>query len=179
MKLLINHVWCNESNWNETMYSSRYALTIERVGKGKSYYDEPENDWTNLVEEDVPFFSQTAYDQWKDKYPEPEARRYAQKETNLLKQEVIDWLNSNVADRPLERGQVGESVKGWCMGSDSYRERESIQITLWFHREGDAKAFVKHWSSYKDFTVYFNYFKDIRKELNPNTNKLEIVEQFS
>lgn len=179
MRLLINHVWCNESNWDDTMYSCRHALTIERVGKGKSYYDEPETDWTNLVEEDVKFFSQKAFDEWKDKYPEDQARRYASKETNRLNEEVINWLNANVEDRPLGRGQEGESTKGWCMGSDAYRERESIQITLWFHREEDVKKFVKQWSSYKEFTLYFNYFKDIRKELNPATNKLETVEAFT
>lgn len=171
-----NHCWCSDSNWGGN-YDCKYIVTIDRIPKGGSYYDTPESDWTNLVTS-YKIFDQKEYDSlksyYKDKYDEEELLSRSHKKTTTLKKEVVEWLNSNVKDRIRE-----DINKGWCIGSDKYNLNANISISIFFHRRRDALKFIKEWSEYKKPTTYFDYFKDIRKELNNETMKLEVVEELS
>lgn len=176
MHYFTNHSWCSDSNWGGH-YDCRYIITIDRIPKGKTYYDSPEKDWVNLVESRM-FFDKEEYDSlksfYKDKYSESDLKRMSQKKTYTLKKEVREWLKSNIKDRKGE-----EINKGWCIGSDRYNSDSGISIRVFFHRRVDALNFIKEWSEYKKPTTYFDYFKDIRKELKLETMKLEVVKSFS
>jgi hypothetical protein len=157
------------------MYDCRNILTINRISDGKTYHDVPEPDWTNLTEE-FQAFDQEEYDRMENfeslkgmSDVEGFRRRYATKTVHRIKPEIIQWLNDNVKDRADK-----DQPQGWCIGSESYLAKDStLHVNLFFHRQKDAVAFAKRWSSHKNLTNYFNYFNNTRKKLNPNTRRLE------
>ncbi len=157
MDILINHCWCSDSNWGG-VYHCRVIVTLNRVPKGKTYYDAPCQDW-GLIEE-YPFKSN-----------KPNPMRF---ETNRPRADVLKWLETNVKDRKLNKyeKEQGDSAKGWAIGTDEYNSSNTISFSFFFEREKDGMAFIKQWSIYKKPTYYLQYFKDIRKELNPLTGKL-------
>lgn len=171
-------MFCTRSCWNSGFYDCKYLVSIDRIGKGKGYHDEPEKDWTNLTEEALFFDGEryeeiSKYESLKDCTDE-ELRKFATNPFRRLKSEVLQWLNANVKDRDDK-----EQPKGWCCGDDSYLKTNSLSIHLFFHRKSDALAFIKEWSVYNQPTTYFDYFREIRKELDLNTNELVKVAEFS
>lgn len=147
MDILMNHCWCSDSNWGG-MYDCRVIVSIDMIAKGKSYYDPLEPDWINLIEED-------------DNFTFQDGAGFTQHGTQRLKPEVIQWLKDNVKD------------KRWAVGTDDYNSRNQISFTVFFQSSRDALKFIKRWSSHKNVVRYFNYFKDIRRELNPKTGRLQ------
>ena len=155
MNVLINHCWCFDSNWGGN-YDCRVIVSINRILEGKTYYDIPSEDWTNLLEEHV--FN-----------PEPE-RMFGERIVPRLKPEIIQWLSKNVKDR-----KCAGYKQGWCIGTDMYNSKDCLSFLIFFERQRDAMKFIRRWSSFKNPVHYLNYFKNIKKELNPLTNKLEVV----
>jgi len=132
------------------------------VAKGKSYYDQHEPDWVNLIEEDESFVFQ-------------DEAGFTKHGTVRLKPEVIQWLKENVKDRKLLKWQIekGEHKQGWAVGTDKYNSNSQISFNVFFQSSREALKFIKRWSSYKNVVDYLNYFKDIRRELNPETGRLQ------
>jgi hypothetical protein len=155
MEIYINHCGCHDSNWGGD-FSCSVIVTIKRVPKGKRYYDEPEQDWKNLIY----VIDESCYKPNKGQIP---YSRFVQR----LDQKILDWLALNVKD--------GEnSSKQWCVGTDDYNSKD-VDFCVFFCRISDAVKFVKTWSIYKKPTSYFNYFTEDRRELNMETGKLQKV----
>jgi hypothetical protein len=155
MNILINHCWCSDCNWGGH-YDCRVIVTVNRVDDDKTYYDPPSPDWA-LVEPHK--FAST----------NPHER-----ETLRPRADVIEWLNANVKDRKLTawHKERGQSPKGWAIGTDQYNAVKGISFSFFFERERDGMAFIKRWSVHKKPVSYLQYFKDIRKKLDPKTGKL-------
>jgi hypothetical protein len=146
--MLINHCWCSDSNWGGH-YNCRVIVTIDRIHEGKTYYDPPTVDWTNLIKKvDL---------EWK-KFGDAHA-------TYRLKQEVIDWLAVNI---PIRNGE-----KGWAIGTDQYNTNAAISFSLFFQSARDAQRFIKRWSSLGKPADKLNYFLDKRYKYNPKTKTLQ------
>ena len=156
MNILINHCWCFDSNWGGN-YNCRVIVSINRILKGKRYHDTPSEDWTNLLDEHA--FS-----------PEPDVSLFQERVVRRLKPEIIKWLSENVKDR-----KCSGHKQGWCIGTDMYNSRDPLSFAIFFERQMDAMKFVRRWSSFKNPVHYLNYFKNIRKELNPLTHKLDRI----
>ncbi len=149
----INHCWCSASHRDGGMFDSRNMVDINRL-------EADEADWDNLIEMSR-VVSQERQEMMKgvfDKFPEV----YDTEEKILeacrvdcpnLKPEIVEWLEQNI--KPARDGSPG-----WAMGNDDYRANSSYSLTLWFIRHGDAKRFIKQWSSFGKATSYFDYFKD-------------------
>jgi hypothetical protein len=154
MNVLINHCWCSDSIWGG-VFNCRVIVSIDRVPEGKTYYDVPEPDWTNLLT--------------KHSLDPDEAILFGHYDTYRLKPEVTRWLNENVKDRvePCEG-----CIKSWAVGTDKYNSNSGVSFTLFFDRQPDAMKFIKHWSSHMNAVNYLNYFKDIRRKLNVKTGRL-------
>ena len=75
--ILINHCWCSDSIWGGK-YNCRVIARLDRIPVNKSYYDTPNEDWTNLL-----VFDET----------------YLQ-----LKPEVHQWLEQNI---PVKGWAIG------------------------------------------------------------------------
>lgn len=179
MHVHINHMFCTDPCWgkSDTMYWCKYLVAVERIGKDKTYHDTPEEDWTNLTVK-VNYFDEEEYKRLltfssTKGMSDEDIRRWATKKIHIFNPEVIQWLNENVKDR---RGEP-EYPQGWCIGSEDYHARESLSISIFFHRRSDAMAFIKEWSVYKKPTTYFDYFRGIYKELNLETGKLVKVDR--
>ena len=149
MDILINHCWCADSNWGG-VYSCSSIVTINRISKGKTYYDPPTVDWINLL----------------DQCQLDDGARVPR-----LKSEVVAWLLTNIKDREET------PTKGWCMGSDIYNRNATISFNLFFERPKDALRFVKQWSCYRNPEDYLNYFRDIRRRLDYTTGCLRRVQR--
>ena len=174
MYYLQNHCWCSESIWGG-MYSCRHLISIEKY-KDYDPENEPEADWLNNVET-KDYFDQDTYDTYKQSFmkvtgevDEDLLQSLSQSKTLTLNKNVIKWLNENIEDREGE-----EINKGWAIGTDDYYHKSYGKFTLFFHREEDAMAFINKFSEYKVPTEYLNYFKDIRKKIDFETNKLELI----
>ena len=157
MNILINHCWCRDSIWGG-QYNCRVIVGIERIGKDKTYYDPPELDWVNLLDEH-PF-------EYKDEVG------FTEHDTRRLKPEVQKWLEENIKNK---KGYSHE--KSWAIGTDEYNSRSPLSFSLFFQSARDAMAFIKRWSSYKKPIDYLNYFQDIRRKLDLKTNRLRRVER--
>jgi len=159
MNILINHCWCSDSIWGGT-YDCRCIVTLNRVPEGKTYYDPPDPDWA-LVET----------------HPHPPGKGSFRDETLRLRADVRAWLDANVKDRKLTKWfkKEGDTVKGWAVGSDKYNSTSGISFSFFFERQMDGMRFIKRWSHHKNPVSYLQYFKDIRKELDPATGKLKKV----
>lgn len=170
-----NHCWCSDSNWGGrydcqiivSLYSYKegYKQDWKNVTTTKKYFDEGEYDsfreriQTHLKEEGKPH-SDVVVDAklsgieigWSD--------------INVLKSEVLDWLEENVKDF--------KGGKGWCVGSDTYQSRgDCSSLSVFFQRKYDALAFIRRWSEHKKPIDYFQYFTDVRKTLNLETGKYD------
>lgn len=178
MHIHINHCFCTDPCWGGEPYWSRYMVSVEKVvdyrhKKVNALDSDEEEDWNDILEfKDV--WDQTEYENSKKLFSEiikegeknrtERIERHAEFDGMLrnvphLKQEVIDWLNLNVKDNQKDQS------KGWCMGTDTYNGSDKLSFTLWFYRRRDALKFIREWSSHTKPTTYFDYFKDIYKEL--------------
>ena len=175
-------MYCSRSNWDSNAFCTSYMISIDKFDGRSEFpsYKVEDEDWKTLLEFKDNFWCQDVYDEHmarfasdayksKERKSTPEQNeRFAKFDATkygvpFLNQEVIDWLNENVMDaaKPYE-----QPANGWCMGDDSYRASgSSMDFALFFHRRKDAMAFVKRWSVHKKCTTYFDYFKEIRKEL--------------
>lgn len=179
MHVHINHCFCTAPNCGGEPYWSRYMVVIRKT---LSYDPKAkiEEDWKNLLDK-VPFLDEERY-QWNKDSPffnhltDKELRDLSMGHTQRLKPEVFSWIEKNVEDTK-ENGRKGEN--GFCVGTDSYNHRSYSDFTIWFYRRSDAMKFIKTWSVYKKPTTYFDYFKEIRKEIDFKTMKLKIVEEFT
>lgn len=178
MHVHINHCFCMDPNWGGEPYWSRYMVAIQ----DKLSYDpkaKKEEDWINLTGEHS-FFDQEQYDRYKDGkffkgYSDEMLHDMCKSTTRRLAPKVWEWLEKNIEDTK-ENGRKGE--KGFCVGTDAYNHRNN-DFTIWFYRRSDALKFIKTWSVYKKPTTYFDYFKEIRKEIDFKTQKLKTVEEFT
>ena len=138
MDYLRNHCWCSDSNWGGE-YDCQVMVSLNNYRAG---YTE---DWNNLMTEKM---CTEGVD------------------TITLKQEVLDWLVSNIPDY--------KDDKGWCVGSDEYTSNDtSVSYSVFFQRRRDAMKFIKTWSKWKKPINYCQYFTDVRKRLNLETGKYE------
>lgn len=171
MQYYSNHICCHDSNWGG-LYDCRHTITINRWKPGKCIKDGVPQDWSNLLEEQE-FFNQKDYDFHKNlavekgrEIDEERLNRIANQEAYTLKEEVVKWLNENVADRA-----DNESPQGWVIGSLTYNANDGVSFKIFFHRRRDAFNFAKRWSEHKKPLSVFNYFTDKRQELDLETNK--------
>ena len=181
MHLHINHMYCTDSNWGGS-FSTRYMLVIERFDNRTIHpekYTVEHPDWTEgkLLRWDI-VRSQRKYNASMSYYDKREAEALAESDIYVrdheyehgvselmaechdvafLQGEVLDWLHENIADTA--------DGKGWCIGSDEYRCDDMFGLSIWFVRKRDAMKFAKRWSSYGNLTTYFDYFNEVRKEL--------------
>jgi hypothetical protein len=169
MHIHINHNFCTDSNWGG-VYWADYMVSIPRAIEG-SPYSKPDQDWRLLKK--VKMLDQKNYDNLKkrNKYSEEDLQDLCMSNTLRLDPKVFEWLENNVADVKKE--------KGFCVGTDNYNFNDLISFTIFFVRKSDALRFIKIWSQHKKPTTYFDYFKEIRKQLNLKTNKLETVDEFT
>jgi len=123
MNVLINHCWCSDSNWGG-QYNCRVIVSIDMVPIGKSYYDDHEPDWLNLIDE-VELDGETAL-------------RLREYDTQRLKPEVMQWLTDNIKDRIHERDG---HKQGWAVGTDEYNCKSGVSFSLFFERQTDAMKF--------------------------------------
>jgi len=150
MNVLINHCWCYQSNWDGKHYDCRVIVTLDRIPKGKTYYDPPDPDWA-LVEE-VKFTDEQL----------EASRKAGQFRYSFLRlrSDVLRWLHDNVKPR---RGW--DQPAGWAIGNEDYTSCDTLSFSFFFHRETDAMKFIRKWSVHKKPVSFLNYFKDDRREL--------------
>jgi hypothetical protein len=133
---------CSESIWNQEIYESNHKviLTINMPNKSLFEKDGYSNDWKRLIKE---------------------------KDDNLyLKEEVLNWLNTNIKDRNKE------PKKGWAIGSQNFYKNKLSYYEIFFEREEDALKFIKEWSEFKKPLRIFNGSTS-RKQLNLTNMKYE------
>jgi hypothetical protein len=166
-------MFCTDSNWGGD-YWSRYMVSID------SFKKVDQQDCANLLieregqdEERWAMYQQMAQEKNWTAEELASRKEWCVKEFKTLKPEVIEWLNKNVADIR------GENPKGWCVGSHAYQMRDGHSVNIWFARRKDAFNFIRTFSIYKKPTTYFDYFKEIRRELNLKKNILAVVDEFS
>lgn len=170
-----NHMWCSQSHWDGKSFRTSYMISIDSYDGRRQFPSHEVEDWSNLLvfkdvwcqevyDESMARFSSGDYNGkiTPDQYEVFASVHATKHSVPFLKQEVIDWLNENVADDAKPDDQP---ANGWCMGNDDYRSSGSSSLGLWFYRRRDALAFVKRWSVHKKCTTYFDYFNEIRKEL--------------
>ncbi len=138
-------------------------------------YGDDTDDWDNVVDEEAEehvdeSLVRLANEKEDDKLSDELILAMATIKVPSLKPHVIDWLNENVKDR-----DDPECPKGWAIGNTEYRATNAFDMTIFFHRHRDALAFIKQFSKWGKPEFYHNYFKDIRKRLNEETNKLEEI----
>jgi hypothetical protein len=107
------------------------------------------------------------------KFTDQQLEEMAMTDCPAPKPAVIDWLTTNVAPETAKR--TNANGKGWAMGNDRYRSRQSHgELTFWFYRRSDAMKFIKEWSVYTKPTTYINYFKDdLRKLIDGKLTKVD------
>ncbi len=157
LNILINHCWCSDSIWGG-IYSCRCIVSLDRIPEDKTYYDPPDPDWSIVYEHEI---------NGNPIYPD-------RRDCLRVRQDVIDWLNANVKNRNTPRYVEG-GTKGWAIGTDKYNSNSGITFRFFFDRQMDGMRFIKHWSHHKNPVSYLQYFKDIRKELDPKTGRLKRV----
>jgi hypothetical protein len=164
-----NHCWCSQSNWNDEGYSARHTVDIQK--HTGSTIDDIDPDWTSNVyitkEVDERRFenNKRSFAKLSKEYSDDEIRSFSLETVPNLNDEVVAWLNENVAD--VKRDDYGNgTMKAWAMGNQEYRQSGySMELAIWFQRKKDAMNFIKRWSVHKKPTTYCNYFKDDRRKL--------------
>lgn len=169
MHYLQNHCWCSRSIWDDDHYDCRHLVTLT------SYMEDQKEDWETLVDKESEcFFDQSRFDINRkllgSDVPDSKIRKASMTMVPNFKPHVIDWLTTNVADRKDKN-----SPKGWCIGNASYRNTNTLQLTVFFHRKLDAMRFIKTFSKWGKPTFYHHYFHDVRKKLDVTTLKYETL----
>lgn len=165
MNYLQNHIWCSESNWDNVHYDCRHLVSLS------SYEEGYKEDWNNLIDTKADTYLYTENDALveamrKHGVSEDKINESLVRYAKNLKPHVLEWLNTNVADR-------NDTVcsKGWAVGSAKYRGSDAGSFTVFFHRKCDAMKFIKTFSVHKKPINYCQYFTDVRKKLNLETGK--------
>jgi hypothetical protein len=174
MHVHINHMFCTNSNWGGDFWT-RYMVSLDTLKKvdqtdcqnllmEKEAFDEDR--WQSMQG----FFAEQGYS------PEriEQHKAFYNKKYKVLKPEVLEWLANNVPNV-----KDAKQPQGWCVGSDTYQMSGSTDVAIWFARRKDALNFIRTFSVHKKPTTYFDYFKEIRKELNFKKNVLAIVDDYS
>lgn len=175
MHVHMNHMFCTDSNWGGDFWT-RYLVSLDTLRLVE------QEDCKNLLIEkeafdeerwafDEKFFKERGYTAEQLE----EHKKFCIKKFKVFKPEVLQWLEANVKDN----AQNKEQPKGWCVGSDAYQMRDGHSVSIWFYRRKDAMNFIRTFSVHKKPTTYFDYFKEIRKELNFKKNVLAIVDDYS
>ena len=182
-----NHSFCSKCNHNDDFFDGGVMVYFgERLSTNfinKNFHPSKriiDPDFNSLTEK-KDFFDEEMF-QMKIDYYESKGKVLTEEEINekreeekvfsrtktvSLKEEVIDWLNKNIADKidTTEDTPINDR-KGWCTGNDEYNSKESHQITLFFARQKDALSFIKYWSIYNKPTFYFDYFHEDKREMD-------------
>lgn len=169
MNYLQNHIWCSESNWDNSHYDCRHLVSLSSYEKGYA------EDWGRLIDEKADTYLDRDNDVFikalrKLGASDEEIDECCTRYSKNLKPYVLQWLHENVSDRKGE-----ECNKGWAIGSIRYRSNEVSSFTIFFHRKSDAMRFIKTFSVHRKPIYYCQYFTDIRKKLNLETMKYEIL----
>ena len=160
MGYLKNHCWCSDSNWGGH-YDCKIIVSLN------SYKDGYKEDWDRLIITKE-YLDEKSYQFIKKAIPvetEEDLISRSMIQVNALKPEVLGWLETNVLDF--------EGIKGWCVGSDSYTNDACLSYSVFFQRRKDAMKFIKTWGIWKKTLHYCQYFTDVRKRLNAETEKYE------
>lgn len=174
MDYIKNHCWCSRSNWDSKYYNCQIIVSI-------SNYGDDEEDWNNIIKDDVEYFDEEGLRDFrqklledKDRFPEEanvdsylDKTNFGHKFTNKLRADVFHWLELNVKDT--------KQGKGWCVGDDKYNSNDTLNFCIFFQRRQDAMSFIKRWSKWRKPVNYCQYFTDVRKRLNLETLKYEDV----
>ena len=144
MNYFKNHCWCSDSNWGGH-YDCQIILSIKMILDGGTYHDKSthNSEWNDLLLNDG----------------------------KTLKPEVIKWLEENIKDCK-DRRNPKAMVKGWCIGSQKYIDRNTLDFNIFMQRRTDAMKFAKRWSKNGTFDSYFNYFTQVRKKYCPVKKRL-------
>ena len=91
--------------------------------------------------------AQTGTEEWNTcvktiRIPQDDNRRFDEI-SSTLKQEVIDWLNENIADSTDKRRN--DMPQGWMI-YDPLLVHERTNVSVFFLRRADAMAFKLRWS---------------------------------
>lgn len=152
-----NFCWCFESNWG-TQHDNLYVVTLKN--DHKDYL----NDWESVTvkkigvehREAIPTLRIEAFD--------------VHREYTTLNDEVIEWLNANIADMGGE--------KGWCIGSEATLMRNPLSsMSIFFKRRKDSMRFIQVWSHWGKPLDHFDYLKDERKYLNTKNRRYKKANQ--
>ena len=163
MDYLKNHCWCRDSNWGGH-YDCCIIVSID------GYDEHDEEDYEKMFVTQS-HFSQKQYDANKRVFTSMDYELEEEKllsasmtEISLPSDEVMDWLQENVAD-----GKSGEKM--WCIGSKEYIATDGGSFSFFFQRRKDAMAFIARFSKWKKPVNYCQYFTDVRKTLDLTTLK--------
>ena len=175
MNYLQNHIWCSSSIWDGKHYDCRHLVSIS------AYKDYDVDNWKNVIEPNADMvINESSYNILKNikekcpNYDEDAFLEASRRPVLGLKPHVLQWLHTNVEDRPQQKTSEGESLKGWCIGSPKYRGINESAFTVFFYRKKDAMKFIKEFSEYKKPVIYCQKFSDVRKKLDLNTRKYTI-----
>tara|TARA_B100000700_G_scaffold71271_1_gene79273 strand:- start:40965 stop:41429 length:465 start_codon:yes stop_codon:yes gene_type:complete len=149
-----NHCFCLDSIWDGKTYNCRHIVFFN------SYEEGNKEDWNNCIDPEADSMIEKGFGR--------------ERKINVinLKEDIINWLKLNVADRKVD----GAIEKGWSIPSIESRARDQNTLNIFFHRKKDAMAFIREWSKWKKPIIYYHYFDNIRKELNLTTGKYENME---
>ena len=181
-----NHCYCQTSHWDNDWYDASYMVIIDMHDRN---YDRTipldkqivSPDWkamidiNQVIDQDRLKFDKKFFGKKKHagKFTDQQLEEMAMTDCPAPKPAVIDWLTTNIAPETAKRKNV--NGKGWAMGNDRYRSRQSHgELTFWFYRRSDAMKFIKEWSVYTKPTTYLNYFKDdLRKLIDGKLTKVD------
>jgi len=176
MHYLQNHCWCSDSIWGG-LYDCKHMVVIEKYLDYKNQ-ETPDTDWSNYVKKKE-YMDQEEYEFLKEVYekcdikdPEPLLQIGAKTFTLELDPKVVKWLEINIKDR-----EGSDINKGWAIGTEEFYKKNYNSFGIFFDREEDAMMFIEKFSEYKIPTYHLNYFKDVRKQINFKTKKLELVKR--
>jgi hypothetical protein len=153
MHVHVNYCFCTDSIWGGDFVSNFMVCIPKYLPSDDALKGKKHEDWKRLV----------------DEIPRATRKMFESLVTNRLKPEVLNWLKENIRDNGKE--------KGFAIGSDEYNSHGSMDFSIWFYRRSDAMKFIKQWSACKKPTTYFDYFRGIRKQYNPETKTLQKVEK--
>lgn len=195
MRYHSNHCWCSNSCWNNETIDGEVIVVIDKglntysIDKYANEIKDP--DWENLIEfKEV--FSQIKYDEHLEMFKrfseiseenknkffdengelkkeiKESAISVGTKQVPMIKQELLDWLNENIADqKSFDEDDEEIYSKGWAVYSLETLVNESKNdFNIFFARQIDALKFIHEFSIFKEPTIYFDYFKDECSELS-------------
>lgn len=160
MNYLQNHIWCSDSNWGG-QYDCRHLVSLT------SYEEHDKEDYDNIIDPKAEVYVDQEELYRFVGFTDEQANKFCTRDVANLKPEVISWLELNVKDRPEDNG----ITKGWVVYSKKHRAADSIKFSIFFHRKSDAMLFIRKFSKWEKPVSYIQYFTDVRKVLDLETNR--------